>query len=257
MADKGIELLQNAIARNLAATLSLPSAGMLRHYKSRFVGELDQAFILESPLNESALIHELVSTARPATVSFRAGINKVTFTSRILRVDNDWHMSSSVVIDAVFLEFPTHVKITQRREDYRVSVVADSGLVVRIWRISGAVRLSDPVASTQEVSTQVRNLSAGGIGVIFFGSDGNLPLVAPDDRLRIQLCFRDQDLILEGRMRGVSQANPDNSITTGIQFTRLENNLEGRRASAQLARILGQLQRDEARRAHLGLAALA
>jgi len=49
MADNNEEILRQAIARNLGAVLSLPSAGMLRHCKSRFLSELDGGILFESP----------------------------------------------------------------------------------------------------------------------------------------------------------------------------------------------------------------
>ena len=37
-----------AIVRNAAVVLSLPSAGLLRHHKSRFLAETDEGFWVES-----------------------------------------------------------------------------------------------------------------------------------------------------------------------------------------------------------------
>ena len=61
-------------------------------------------------------------------------------------------------------------------------------------------------------------------------------------------------MILEGRMRNPFAPPDGDTIITGIQFKKLENDLEGRKVMSQLTRLLGELQREEIRRMRLGLA---
>ena len=65
MADKNAEILAQAVARNMPAILSLPSAGMLRNYKSRLVGDLEGGILVQAPADEAALIGELIRTQTP------------------------------------------------------------------------------------------------------------------------------------------------------------------------------------------------
>ena len=77
-------LLTDAIARNLAIVLSLPSAGMLRHHKSRLISQEGQAIWIECAKEDRLLIDELVSTKLPVGISFRSGPQKVSFAVPII-----------------------------------------------------------------------------------------------------------------------------------------------------------------------------
>jgi hypothetical protein len=90
--------------------------------------------------------------------------------------------------------------------------------------------------------------------VTLFGKDKEKPRVSTEDRLRVLLKYGEQSLVVEGRMRRPTGESTGNTIVTGIQFKKLENDLDGRRVLAQLTRIVGELQRKETRRVRLGLA---
>ena len=254
MADNNEELLRQAVARNLGAVLSLPSAGMLRHCKSRFLAELDGGILFESPASEAALITELIAKQQPCGVSFRTGVNKVMFASPIIRAESAWQMNAQSVIDAVLLQFPTQIKSIQRRSNYRVEVPGDCELSIRVWRIPERAYLKEQPMAVQEIKTSIRDLSIGGVGVRFTGKDNQPPLVGTEDRLRVLMSYQNESLIMEGRMRVPTARMPDNTLVTGIHFKKLENDLEGRKMLATLTRIVGELQRNEVRRIRLGLA---
>jgi len=61
MTPADTQTLKDAVARNGAAVLSLPSAGMLRHHRTRFLGTADDAdgFWIEAPQGERPLIDAL------------------------------------------------------------------------------------------------------------------------------------------------------------------------------------------------------
>jgi c-di-GMP-binding flagellar brake protein YcgR len=254
MADNNEELLRQAVARNLGAVLSLPSAGMLRHCKSRFLAELDGGILFESPITETALITELITKQQPCGVSFRTGVNKVMFAAPIIRAQSAWQMNADNVVDAVLLQFPTQIKSIQRRSNYRVEVPGDCELSIRVWRIGERAYLKEQPMAALEIKAQVRDLSIGGVGVKFLSKDNQAALVGTEDRLRVLLTYQSESLIMEGRMRAPTARMADNTIVTGIHFKKLENDLEGRKTLATLTRIVGELQRNEVRRIRLGLA---
>ena len=72
MANNGVAILTDAIARNSALVLSLPSAGMLRHHKSRFLAEDEGGFWIEAMPGDEALVTELINTQTSVGISFRA-----------------------------------------------------------------------------------------------------------------------------------------------------------------------------------------
>jgi len=246
------QLLSDAIARNSALVLSLPSAGMLRSYKSRFLAQEADGFWVESASNEKPLIQELLNTGQPVGVAFRCGPNKVLFAAPIKRFNAQHAVNSETQVEALFLATPTEVKTIQRRSHYRVRVAQDSDLVARMWKIPEHAYLGDRPMAAQEVKAELRDISLGGLGVTLRAKDGSDPKVVTGQRMRIELKYSEVTLLLDGHVRDPSGGGPGEGIRTGIAFKALDNQLEGRQKLAQLARIVGDLQRDEVRRLRRG-----
>ena len=247
------DLLHDAIARNAAVVLSLPSAGMLRHCKSRFLAEEGGEFWVESVPEERVLIDELIAQRKPAGISFKSSTTRVVFTTSISRRMTEYRINTETVVEAVALRFPTEIKAVQRRNNYRVHIPQDCDLKVRIWRIGPRAYIKDRPMAAQELTSEIRDLSVGGMGVIFTGNDGCPPRITPEDRLRVQLEFRDISLVLEANMRYPVTPICTETIRAGIQFKALQNDLEGRQILARLTRIVGELQREEVRHYWLGM----
>lgn len=248
-------LLQDAISRNAGLVLSLPSAGMLRHSKSRFLGECAEGFWIESNPAERALIDSLVASQQPVGVSFKAGVNKVIFTTPLVRRDEQYRVNAEVTVEALLLTRPAEVKAIQRRNNYRVAVPRDAEVTVRMWRINDRVPLRDRPMAAQEVQVQIRDLSLGGMGCTIFGKDGQPPVISNADRLRIQIAARDHSLLVEGHMKHPTTRPKTDVIRAGIQFKALEKSLEGRQTLNTLTRVIGELAREEVRRLRLGIKA--
>lgn len=255
MTNVSLDMLREAIARNCGVVLSLPSAGMLRHHKSRFLAEgaPGEGFFLESVPGEQPLIDELIASGQPAGVSFKGGVNKVVFAVPIRRREPAFHVNAQTTVEALLLEFPAEVKAAQRRASYRVTVPADSDLRARVWRVSPEASLKERPMPAQEIACELRDISVGGLGVTIRPREGQPVMVATDDRLRIELVLRDVSLLLEGQLRYPPNPAPNEPVRGGIQFKALQDDLEGRQASAKLARIVGEMQREEVRRRKLGL----
>jgi c-di-GMP-binding flagellar brake protein YcgR len=236
--------------------LSLPSAGMLRHSKSRFLAEADGGFWVESAPGERALVAELIAQQKPCGISFKSGITKVVFATPIVEHAPEYRINAETVVEALRLIEPAEIKAVQRRNNYRVSVTGDTEMSMRVWRVAEKAYLNDRPMAAQEITARIRDLSLGGAGVIFTGKDGESPKVSIEDRLRIELHYGETTIILEGRMRNPTGRSPDkDKLITGIQFKALQEDLEGRQKQAQLTKIVGELQRAEVRRMRLGLTA--
>jgi c-di-GMP-binding flagellar brake protein YcgR len=248
------QTLRQAVARNSAMVLSLPSAGMLRHCKSRFLGEHDGGIVIQSAPGEKALLASLIQSAEPCGIAYKAGTNKVAFTSPILELLPQWQVNAEANVEALRLAFPTEIKSLQRRAYYRTKVPAEYGMKVRIWRIPEHHFLRDQPPFAQEIRCQIRDISVGGFGLCFLGNDGKPPKILPGERLRLEIKAGEHQLILEGRMREPKNSPTPDSITTGVTFKKLEDNLDGRQNLAALTRIVGELQREELRQLRLGMA---
>lgn len=252
MADNNAELLREAIARNVTAVLSLPSAGMLRNYKSRLLGELDGGILLQSTLEARPLSEDLIRSKTPVVVSFRSGTMHVVFASPILRIQPCFKINDELLVEAVLLAFPTKIQSQQKRFNYRVEIPQYTEISVRVWRMGPGDYLKAPPLAATELKAEIRDLSTGGVGVKLLGADGEPPKVCTDDRLRVELRYNENTLLVEGKMRKPSNSSK-HWLITGIEFEKLEENLEGRQTLSQLVRIVGELQRAELRNVRMGL----
>jgi c-di-GMP-binding flagellar brake protein YcgR len=252
MTDKNAKLLREAIARNVMAVLSLPSAAMLRNYKSRLLGELDGGILLQSTLEARPLSEDLIRSKTPVVVSFRNETMRVVFASPILRIQPRFKINDELLVEAVLLAFPTKIQSQQKRFNYRVEIPPYTEISVRVWRMGPGDHLKTPPLAATELKTEIRNLSTGGVGVKLLGADGEPPKVCTDDRLRVELRFNNNALLIEGKMRKPSNSSKD-WLITGIEFEKLEQDFEGRQTLSQLVRIVGELQRTELRNVRMGL----
>jgi c-di-GMP-binding flagellar brake protein YcgR len=253
MPDKNAEILLNAVERNTAIVLSLPSAGMSRNHKSRLLCEMEGGILIEAPHGDPVLIADLIKKKTRCAISFNSGAFKIIFASPIRRYVESWKLSGDTTVNALLLEFPAEIEATQRRSNYRVDLPPDSDVSIRVWRISNSESLKDTPVAAKEVTAQVRDMSQAGIGVKLIGKDGALPKIGTEDRLRVAIVYLGKVLIVEGKLTRAVDGSSGNSIITGIHFKKLEANLEGRQILSQLMRIVGELQRDELRRVRLGL----
>jgi c-di-GMP-binding flagellar brake protein YcgR len=249
------QLLLDAMQRNAGLVVSLPSAGMLRHHRSRFLAVEDEGFWIEMPAGEQPLIDELIATEQPAGISFRSGGTKVVFAAQVLRRKAQHAINGQTTIPALFLRHPQEIKAIQRRSNYRVQVPEGESMSVRIWRIGPGVQLRDRPLAKLELRVKLRDLSVGGVGVLIQGDDGKPPVITIDDRLRIELTTKDLCLLLEGCLRHPVPPVMGDTVRAGVQFNSLEKNIEGRQILATLTRIVGELHREEIRRYRMGLTA--
>ncbi len=248
------DLLREAVARGAGVVLSLPSLGMLRHHKSRFLGQQGDDILLESIAGESALIEELITTTKPAGVSFKNGATKVMFASPVIERIVEYRINSTTIVQALRLSWPTAIKAIQRRSNYRVRVGGEAELSARVWRIAPKAILRDRPLSTAEIPAQLLDLSAGGMGVMLTGAREEPLRIDHADRLRVEISQGDRKLLLEASLKHPLVV-PRNTTTlrAGLAFIALENDLVGRQNLAILTKIVGVLQRAEVRRARLGL----
>ncbi len=249
MPEDARQLLTESIARNCPFVLSLPSAGLLRHHKSRFLVEKTEGLWIEVPGAERVLIDELIASQTPVGVAFKSGETKVVFASRALRLDLDFSINDQTRVSALLIGLPDKIEAVQRRDAYRVRLPAGCPLRVRAWRIAPGVYIGDRPQPSQELLIEPRDLSLGGIGVILRGKGGQPPKISTEDRVRVEITHGDATLLLEARMRQPSGPQPDGGISSGLQFKDLAGDLEGRHKLNQLTRLLGEMQREEVRQA--------
>ncbi len=247
------ELLDQAVARNCAVVLSFPSAGMLRHCKSRFVGECREGVWVESPGEQRLLADELIQSSQAAGCSFKSGHNKVVFATPLLRREPAYAISADVMVEAVLLRRPKEIKAVQRRSSYRVGVPNDAEMKVRLWRMGTNDLLTDRPTPSREINAKPLDLSVNGIGLLLEPSAGRPVKIEPLDRLRIEITVGEQVLLTEASLRFPPQIPDGQVVRAGFEFLALDGDIEGRRVTAMLTRLSGELQRQELRRFRMGL----
>src|SRR5205823_1629168 len=99
MPDK--QLLNDAISRNAALVLSLPSSGMLRHLKSRFLFQDGDAFWVECDPSEQKLVEELIAAQQPVGVAFKSGKLKTFFTTPVVARRAEFHINAEMSVEAI------------------------------------------------------------------------------------------------------------------------------------------------------------
>lgn len=256
MTPADTQSLKDAVARCGSAVLSLPTAdGPLRHHRTRFlVPEEQEGFWIEAPQGERTLIDELLAARKPVGISLKTGVNKVIFTTLIHQFEAALPVNETTTVDALLLAWPDQVQAIQRRNDYRVTVQPDDPDVhLRAWRITERHYLRDKPPASAAITVALRDLSVGGMGLIYT-PDPEAPEKLPDNqRLRITLSHgRGEELILEGRLLH-SRAVPGENYRLGVQFKKLADDIEGRQTLAALTQVVGQLQRTEIRRKRIAL----
>ncbi len=248
------EILDQAIARNCAVVLSLLSEGTLQHHKSRFLSGDSQGVWLESVPSEHALIEQHIVSGQQCAISFKSSEKKVSFIARVLQLDAQFKVNEQTVLPALLVDRPSEVKAIQRRKNYRVRIPQDSGLRTRMWKIPEHWYLTDKPTSAAEMSVQLRDISTGGVGVTFLSRSEQSPRVLADERIRVAIKPEDQEeFVLEGRIRSPRPDPDGQSIRAGVQFTKLQDGVEGRQILSELTKIVGALQLDDVRHRRLGL----
>ena len=240
------DMLTQAIERNTAAVLGLPSRGMVRYHKSRFLRAIDQRVWLEGVPAERLLIDTLIQEATPVEVAFKNGQRKVVFNSPIFEVDGNYRFfDTQGPVQAVLMQRPEGLKPLQRRSHFRVPVRESDGFGIDLWRINERVHLKDEPHKLFYQPATVRDLSVGGVGVIFPAK----PLLVPGQRMRILLKQDGREpMLFEGRSGTVRQDLRSNCYETGLEFRGLQDSLQGRQTLTDLTKIVSVLQLNEARR---------
>jgi c-di-GMP-binding flagellar brake protein YcgR len=243
------DFLDTAIDRNAPAVLSLPSAGMFRNHKSRFLRRCDGGFWVEGITTELPLIESLIRSGEPVGISFKAGSRGVNCVAPLRELNRTFTLHEGTTIMAIRVERPATVKAVQRRADFRVTVNPKDNFRVLIWRIGDHADL-EVEPTSPPLQTIVRDLSVGGVGVIFVGRDGQPPKVTDLDRLRVVMTYgSEKQFVVEGSCTTPRRVGETDQWTAGIRFVGLQSRMTGRQILSDLARIVNSLQLAERRRA--------
>jgi c-di-GMP-binding flagellar brake protein YcgR len=259
MADQAADnqqLLTDAVARNAGIMLSIPSAGMDKHFKSRFLGETEQGVWIEVVAGSAEPLKELLSQQKPLDISFNNPTRVISFNTTAITFEEAHRINTDTAIPAMLIARPDQIKNVQRRGAYRVHVPRECELRIRVWVLTEHAHLNDRPMAAQEVKVELVDISIGGVGMRMPApAEGQKQTrLIKDQRLRVELSYKEMKMLFDGRFRPAPLAAAGTVLTAGIVFKNLESDIEGRKKLGALTGIVGELQREEVRRNRLGLA---
>jgi c-di-GMP-binding flagellar brake protein YcgR len=228
--------LDDAIARNAGAILSLPTAEGPCHRKSRLLAASDEGIWLESKAEDAYLLHALIAQGTPVGVAFKTATQKAIFTTVPLRIESSYSLSGQVRVEAALLRFPESLSIVQRRANYRVRIPQDEEVQMRVWPIPEYAVLCDRPPASQEARCRLLDLSINGMAFLCERE------LFEGQRLRVAIKYRHIDVLTEGRVKNVRSQAGD-LLRAGARFEKLHSDLEGWQALSSLTTIVGLLQR--------------
>jgi c-di-GMP-binding flagellar brake protein YcgR len=154
-----------------------------------------------------------------------------------------------MTILAIRVERPATVKAVQRRADFRVPVNSKDPIEVTVWRIGDHAEL-EAAPKHPPLTATVADISVGGVGVTFTGTDGQPPKVTEFDRLRLVIAHEtEKKFVVEGNCTTPRRIGETDQWTAGIKFKGLQSRMAGRQIMTDLSRIVNSLQLAGRRRA--------
>jgi c-di-GMP-binding flagellar brake protein YcgR len=248
MKDPGQQILKDSIARNVAVVLNAPADGPAASRKARLLAEDPKGIWLECPAISDGLLKKLRETGEPLGVTFRGGEQMVDFVCPMLRRDQAFRLTPSMTVDAMLVGWPTEIRLTQRRNSYRIRPALDAKISIRLWRI-GSEWPYEAQPENPDIRAEMRDLSVCGMGIILRPTNGTDPTAEKSDRVRIEMCVGHKPpMLLCGRIVHHPQELPEGMLRIGVKFEGMDQSLVGRRTLVQLDNLVAELQRTEARR---------
>jgi hypothetical protein len=133
--------------------------------------------------------------------------------------------------------------LVDRRSYYRARL-GNSLLRVRAWRIAPGTPLGHAPMPSQEVRFSVHNVCIGGLGIVLANATAQPPLTLTD-RLRIEVFYDQDSILIEGRLRTPDAAQREPYSRTGIRFDGHSSNLGYQKARFWMSKVMGRVQREE------------
>ena len=243
-------ILQEAIDRNTPITLMLPINGLLQPFKSRLLAQEDGLIWIESVPGQDAVIDTAIRDEKPLKVGFQSNKTKIEFASAPAERVRGFKVNGSLRVEAIGLAFPDDVQSVQRRLTYRAGVSSRADVRFRFWAINSQADYLIAPDDAQEITIDVRDLSAGGLGGTWKKRKIGPAAIAAGQRVRVELHRgNDAAMLLEGRLSYMMPVPDPDCRRVGMQFLLEPTHITDRQKMAQLGQIVGTLQREELRRA--------
>ncbi len=245
MASPKQDPLGVAVGQHLAAVISIPLSGTLRHFKVRLASLDAESLWLDASPEQELLLNQIIDCKTTVGMAFRLEQTKFIFATIATEVRHPDTLRTDDML-RVRVQRPTSLKTVQRRIGYRVSVTPAADCTIQAWPITEEQRLDRKISSSLALPMEIRDISEGGFGFSVSPANGRPFEIKVNQRLRVAVKFESQETIFEGRVRHFKTL-PNMQVHVGVQFVQNAASPATRQNMAFLSRVVTQLARHEAR----------
>jgi hypothetical protein len=245
MAIASLDMLHDAISMRVPAMLAFTIDGRTLCFPSRFIQGDQDAFCITEPSEVSPLADLLIRGNAAVMMAFRSQEARVMLTTMLLGREGRPSQEPEVGQHWLRLAYPTELEAVQRRAFYRVHVSENSGLQIRVWKMHVGDSLRQLPKPSAELAALASDLSVSGLKATFLPRAGVPLSVTLRDRLRVELRYKGQELLVEARICSLRNDILSGSLVAGVQFTSTSQDLKWNQACQRIATFVGHLQRQE------------
>ena len=240
-------LLEAACARSLPIDLHTTGpGGELFVSRSRILGMDGEHVFVDSP---QAIGKQLEFEPRQAvTVHFNLHESRYLFESHIVRRKSLIPLNDQKSVVGMLLARPRRIRDGQRRNHFRVSLVAEEKMEVRLHKASSEDGRSCPVDGSALPGILI-NLSLGGVALRVDMDAGRT--LSLDDVIFVRFFLPDeeQEYVLMAQVRQLRPISDNSGMRLGVSFKPWPEEREYERTQQRLQRYITRVQREQLKRA--------
>jgi len=247
--DRKDEILLTAIDKKALCVITRNGPDGWQTFKSRLVaGSAYDRIVLQSPADVDDL--PTFFAGQRLGISFRRGHKKCMFAS--IALSHAVQQVAGQRILALEAQWPQTLQELQRRVYYRVEPPGRT-VRVRFWRGGVSARADAAQTEVQTYTGSLLDLSAGGMRILSTEVTGDTFTEGEAVGCSFIPKPRAETLVVDGVYRHF-QVESDGRVSVGVQFVGLEATDRGRQILSDLAAVVTDYQREQARRQRRQLA---
>lgn len=240
-------LLDAACARNLALELHYHAAdGEFVVVRSRVLGMDEGNLYIDSP---QMIGHDIdFSPRQDVQVHFNLQDSRYTFESHVLQRKSMVSLNDEKTVVGMILARPRRIQDGQRRNHFRVSLVAEEKLGIELHR---TVTEDENIRPLDEhpMHGALINLSLGGVALRLSIEEGRTFTLNALVFIHFYLPEDEHDYLMLGEVRQLRPIADNTTMRLGIKFKAWPDERIYQHAQQRLQRYITKVQREQLRRA--------
>jgi c-di-GMP-binding flagellar brake protein YcgR len=241
------KLLEEAVQKNLMATITNKHDNKYQLYKSSFLDSSGNCIVLTVPANhlDDGCPVEIVP-GQEIAVSFKKGYNKCLFCTRVAAL-RQFELEPGLLIPAVAIYRPDQIERIQRRAYNRATPPVDMSIAVTFQPTSDSDKPSAK-GNKNQYHGVLADMSAGGIGLMMRPTAGEtLPDLPTNTQYKMEFTPLpgQEPLQLQVRFRQTCKAPDGHNVRFGFQIVGLEMTQTGRDTLRRIGRVVHLFERQQ------------